>query len=65
MALCHKWDVKNDFDYVLQFLSLISDSQGSVHAGEKVHWFLKQFYARSSFYEIRVLFKLASAEIGF
>ena len=25
MALCHKWDVKNDFAYVLQFFSLISD----------------------------------------
>ena len=30
MALCHKWDVKNDFVYVLQFFSLISDSLGSV-----------------------------------
>ena len=30
MALYHKWDVKNDFAYVLQFLSLISDSLGSV-----------------------------------
>ena len=26
----HKWDVKNDFVYVLQFFSLISDSLGSV-----------------------------------
>ena len=33
MALCHKWDVKNDFAYVLQFFSLISDGLGSV-AGE-------------------------------
>ena len=31
MALCHKWDVKNDFVYVLQFFSLISDSLGSVY----------------------------------
>ena len=30
MALYHKWDVTNDFAYVLQFLSLISDSLGSV-----------------------------------
>ena len=30
MALCHKWDVKNDFAYVLQFFSLISDVLGSV-----------------------------------
>ena len=28
MALCHKWDVKNYFSYVLQFLSLISDGVG-------------------------------------
>ena len=25
MASYHKWDVKNDFVYVLQFFSLISD----------------------------------------
>ena len=31
MALCHKWDVKNDFAYVLQFFSLISDGLGSVN----------------------------------
>ena len=31
MALYHKWDVKNDFAYVLQFFSLISDSLGSVY----------------------------------
>ena len=30
MALYHKWDVKNDFAYVLTFVSLISDSLGSV-----------------------------------
>ena len=30
MTLYHKWDVKNDFAYVLQFFSLISDSLGSV-----------------------------------
>ena len=30
MAFYHKWDVKNDFVYVLQFFSLISDGLGSV-----------------------------------
>ena len=30
MALYQKWDVKNDFAYVLQLFSLISDSLGSV-----------------------------------
>ena len=30
MALHHKWDIKNDFAYVLQFFSLISDGLGSV-----------------------------------
>ena len=30
MALYHKWDVKNDFAYVLQFFSLISNGLGSV-----------------------------------
>ena len=30
MALYHKWDVKNDFPYVLQFFSLISDGLGGV-----------------------------------
>ena len=30
MVLCHKWDVKNDFAYVLQFFSLISEGLGSV-----------------------------------
>ena len=30
MALYHKWDVKNDFAYVLQFFSLISDGLVSV-----------------------------------
>ena len=32
MAFCHKWDVKNDFAYVLQFFSLISDGLGSVNS---------------------------------
>ena len=30
MALYHKWDVKNGFDYGLTFFSLISDGLGSV-----------------------------------
>ena len=30
MALYHKWDVKNDFAYMLQIFSLISDSLGKV-----------------------------------
>ena len=35
MALYHKWDVKNDFAYVLTFFSLISDSLGSVIINRK------------------------------
>ena len=31
MPLYCKWDVKNDFAYVLQFFSLISDSLGGVY----------------------------------
>ena len=30
MALCHNWDVKNDFSYVLRFFSLISVGLGGV-----------------------------------
>ena len=39
MALYHKWEVKNDFIYVLQFFSLISDSLGRVGGKEtgKMH----------------------------
>ena len=40
MALYHKWDVKNDFAYVLQFFSLISDSLGSVR------WFYEIYFFR-------------------
>ena len=32
MALYHKWDVKNNFAYVLQFFSLISDGLGGVYS---------------------------------
>ena len=34
MALYHKWDVKNDFPNLLQFLSLISDSLSNVNSIE-------------------------------
>ena len=30
MALCYKWDVKNDFAFALQFFSHISDGLGGV-----------------------------------
>ena len=30
MALYHKWNVKNDFTFVFQFFSLISDGLGGV-----------------------------------
>ena len=33
MALYHKWNVKNDFAFVLQFFSFISDGLGSVIQG--------------------------------
>ena len=32
MVLCHKWNVINDFAYMLQFFSLIFDGLGSVYA---------------------------------
>ena len=35
MASYHKWDVKIDFAYVLQFLSLISEGLGCVHIADK------------------------------
>ena len=37
MALYHKWDVKNDFTYVLQFFTLISDSLGSVSSDKQTN----------------------------
>ena len=37
MALCHKWDSKNDFAYVLQFFSLISNGLGSVRNGSSIY----------------------------
>ena len=37
MALYHKWDVKNDFTFVLQFFSLISDGLGGVNGVYKIH----------------------------
>ena len=36
MALNHKWNVKNDFAYELQFFSLISDGLGNVNKFVKV-----------------------------
>ena len=51
MASFHKWDVKNDFAFVLQFFSLISDGLAGVKkvpilARIKIHYrpfFLKDF----------------------
>ena len=43
MALYHKWDVKNDFAYVLQFFSLISDSLGSVYLILSTLYWLKRY----------------------
>ena len=43
MALYHKWDVKNDFAYVLKFFSFISESLGSVktkYINVNKFWFL-------------------------
>ena len=41
----HKWDLKNDFAYVLQFFSLISDGLGGVISSiVVVHNALKPFY---------------------
>ena len=37
MALYHKWDVKNDFAYALQFFSLIFDILGSVDVMNKMY----------------------------
>ena len=39
MAMCHKWDVKNDLAYVLQFFSLISDGLGGVGASNENYLF--------------------------
>ena len=35
MDLCQEWDVKNDFAYVLQFFSFISEILGSVYSSLK------------------------------
>ena len=40
MALYHKWDVKNDFAYVLQFFSLISDGLGGVMCAIQIKKYL-------------------------
>ena len=45
MALYHKWDVKNDCAYVLQFFSLISDSLDSVRDDRPAMYpHIKYFY---------------------
>ena len=38
MALYHKWDVKNDLAYVLQFFSLISDGLSGVQSVGLAKW---------------------------
>ena len=45
MALYHKWDVKNDFAYVLQFFSLISDGLGGV--SEALHIVIFENFVKS------------------
>jgi hypothetical protein len=44
MAFYDKWDVKNDFAYVLQFFSLISDGLGSMHGYQFLIFF---FYSNA------------------
>ena len=46
MALYHKWDVKNDFAYALQFFSLISNGLGGVYwlrlePAKIIQWFFE------------------------
>ena len=43
MALYHKWDVKNDFAYELQFFLLISDDLGGVYIYIYATEFLKNY----------------------
>ena len=52
MALYHKLDVKNGFDYVLTFFSLISDGLGSVNTDN----LLIRWFHDSRIYEFRVFF---------
>ena len=44
MALYHKWDVKNDFSYVLIFFSLISEGLSGVQ-GERN--FIKDIFSKN------------------
>jgi hypothetical protein len=37
MALYHKWDVKNDFAFELQFFSLIFDNLGGWHNTQQAY----------------------------
>ena len=38
MALYHKWDLKNDFAYVLQFFSIVSDGLGRLWRDDVGFW---------------------------
>ncbi len=61
MALYHKWYVKNDFAYVLQFFSLISDGLGGVIglvANKYLHKICKNKWKFG--YDIFTAFKMAS-----
>ena len=66
MALYHKWDVKNDFAYVLQFFSLISDSLGSVEGFMlQTSYLFSLYYPRipsSNFYTTKVFASDSSTE---
>ena len=42
MAFYHKWDFKNGIPYVLQFLSLISDSLGGVFSSDGTNVYLNK-----------------------
>ena len=53
MALYHKWDVKDDFAYVLTLFSLISDSLGSVLSEINLFQFiLSQIFIIERFFTI-------------
>ena len=54
MVLYHKWDVKNDFAYMLQFFSLIFDGLGSVNRSK-----ISQFSLDAGFREKSKLAEMA------
>ena len=60
MALYHKWDVKNDFANVLQFLSLISDSLGSVNGGGRLWYITKNFSTLDTMSNSKIKFQMDS-----